>query len=123
MIRGLNTKDITWLSADGFEMSDEVWNSSVVWCLGVRLAGDAIMEVDEYGELIKEDTILLLMNAGADNIPFMLPDAGPKFIWELFLDTFSTENKLERLNGGSEYQMKNHTFAVFMLVEKPLRKE
>ena len=33
-------------------MSDEDWNAGFVKCLGVRLAGDLISDVDERGEPI-----------------------------------------------------------------------
>ena len=44
-------------------MSDEAWNAGFVKCLGVRLAGDLIGDVDERGEPIVGDTLLLLLNA------------------------------------------------------------
>ena len=44
-------------------MSDEDWNAGFVKCLGVRLAGDLIDDVDERGEPIVGDTLLLLLNA------------------------------------------------------------
>ena len=49
-IRGADVQDIAWLDASGREMTDEVWNSPDVRCLGVRLNGDAIDELDERGE-------------------------------------------------------------------------
>ena len=45
-----------------------------VRCLGVRLAGDVIDEVDERGERIVGDTLLMLFNADKDAVPFVLPD-------------------------------------------------
>ena len=65
-IRGADVKDIAWLDPTGREMTDETWNSPDVRCLGVRLNGDAIDEVDERGERIVGDTLLLLLNAGDD---------------------------------------------------------
>ena len=52
-------------------MTDETWNSPDVRCLGVRLNGDAIDEVDERGERIVGDTLLLLLNAGEEAVPFV----------------------------------------------------
>lgn len=117
-LRGNNVKDITWLSTDGKEMSDDMWDSTSVMCLGVRLAGDAISEVDEYGDPIQEDSVLLLMNASDKEEKFILPETGMGFTWDLFLNTFTSEKQIERLNQGSEYVMKNHTFAVFIQVEQ-----
>ena len=123
LIRGTDVKDITWLNTDGKEMNDEVWNSSAVKCLGVLLAGDAIQEVDEYGERIVGDTVLMLMNASGEDIIFILPKWRSGYIWELFLDTFSIKQEAQRLNGGDEYELKNRSFAVFNFVEQPDKKE
>ena len=48
-IRGADVQDIAWLDPSGREMTDEAWNAPDVRCLGVRLSGDAIDEVDERG--------------------------------------------------------------------------
>ena len=76
-IRGADVLDIAWLDPSGREMTDETWNSPDVRCLGVRLNGDAIDEVDERGERIVGDTLLILLNAGEDAVPFSLPDDRP----------------------------------------------
>ena len=47
-------------------MNDESWNAPDVRCLGVRLNGDAIDEADERGERIVGDTLLVMLNAGAE---------------------------------------------------------
>ena len=56
-------------------------------CLGVRLNGDAIDEVDERGERIVGDTLLMLLNAGDEPIPFVLPATTAAERWETLLDT------------------------------------
>ena len=68
-------------------MSDEAWNAGFVKCLGVRLAGDLIGDVDERGEPIVGDTLLLLLNAHHEPIPFTLPATRPEHHWERLLDT------------------------------------
>ena len=65
--------DIAWLDPTGAEMTDETWNSPDVRALGVRLNGDAIQEVNERGERIVGDTLLLMLNAGDEPIAFVLP--------------------------------------------------
>jgi glycogen operon protein len=62
-IRGSDIKDISWIATDGKEMSDEDWSAGFVRTLGVRLAGDVIGEVDERGEPLAGDTLLLLLSA------------------------------------------------------------
>ena len=50
--------------------------------LGVRLNGDAIEEVDERGERIVGDTLLLMLNAGDEPIAFTLPASAASERWE-----------------------------------------
>ena len=63
-------------------------------CLGVRLAGDMINEVDERGEPIKGDTLLLLLNAHWEEIPFTLPDTAGGDVWETLIDTAEPDRPL-----------------------------
>jgi isoamylase len=86
-IRGGNIKDISFFEPSGKEMSDAAWNDPSVKCLGVRLAGDLINEVDERGETVKGDTLLLMLNAHWEEIPFTLPETTGGDIWETLIDT------------------------------------
>src|SRR5256714_3731487 len=60
-IRGSDVKDISWFEPSGQEMSDAAWDAGYVKCLGVRLAGDLTGDIDERGEPIKGDTLLILL--------------------------------------------------------------
>ena len=41
--------------------------------LGVLMVGDALDEVDERGRPVRGDTLLILLNAHHDEVPFALP--------------------------------------------------
>ena len=99
-IRGADVLDIAWLDPTGREMTDETWNSPDVRCLGVRLNGDAIDEVDERGERIVGDTLLLMLNAGDETMSFMLPADGADERWETLLDTADPWVPSRRLRAG-----------------------
>src|SRR5262249_31474027 len=71
-IRGSEVADLAWFRTDG-EMSDEDWDDPLRACLGLRLAGDAIDEVDRRGNPIKGNTLLLLLNAHHERHDFTLP--------------------------------------------------
>src|SRR5207249_2305829 len=62
-IRGSGITDITWFDTSGQDMPDDAWNAGFVKCLGVRMAGDLVGDVDERGEPIRGDTLLVLLNA------------------------------------------------------------
>ncbi len=86
-IKGARVKDITWLTPDAREMTDEEWNLSFAQCLGLLLAGNAIEEHDERGHPIRDDNLLLLLNAYHDEIAFSVPPDPPFARWQVLLDT------------------------------------
>jgi glycogen operon protein len=93
-------------------MSDEAWAAGYVKCLGVRLAGDLIDEVDEKGERLVGDTLLLLLNAHHEPIPFALPATRPEHSWERLLDTAdSTSDPIEQ-GPGRQYTLQGRSLAV-----------
>jgi glycogen operon protein len=111
-IRGAQVKDISWISPDGEEMSDEAWNAGFVRCLGMRLAGDCIGEVDERGEPIVGETILVLMNGHFEPLPFQLPKHHEGQHWECMLDTAKPEAEPTFMIGGEVYDLKERSLVV-----------
>ena len=97
-IQGAEAPEIAWFDPTGEEMSNEAWTMSFVRCLGVQLFGGEI-DVDEHGEAIVGDTMLLLFNADhANTIPFVLPPPGiaEASPWALVFDT------AKELNGDND---------------------
>lgn len=84
-IFGSGIKDVTWLQPDGSEMSADAWKQSFVRTIGILLSGDEIDETNEEGELIRDDTFLLILNAHSDLICFHLP--GKNWTWVVEVDT------------------------------------
>jgi glycogen operon protein len=110
-IRGTDIKDISWFNPAGQDMSDEDWSAGFVKCLGVRLAGDLIGEVDDHGEPITGDTLLILLNAHHEAIPFTLPATRPEHHWERMLDTSlpAGDGELVVLHGGEQYKLEGRS--------------
>ncbi|CNE48639.1 isoamylase [Mycobacterium tuberculosis] len=79
--------DIAWLTPSGESMTDQDWNVGFAKSLGVFLNGDAITEPDPRGRRVRDDSFLLLINAGSEPVEFTLP--GPEYgeRWEYTLDT------------------------------------
>jgi glycogen operon protein len=109
-IRGEDVTDVLWLDPDGREMTDASWNAPHARCLGAVLVGDAIAEVDERGEPVYDDTLLILLNAGETPESFTLPAAPIGQAWELVLDT----------NGGSLDAGPSVTAPVYQLGSRSL---
>src|SRR5205814_880071 len=61
-IHGSEVKDLTWFRYDGREMTEEDWTNAYTRCFGLRLAGDAITELDDMGHRVVDDTFLVLLN-------------------------------------------------------------
>lgn len=106
-------KDIIWLKPAGLEMTDAEWNSDQVRCLGVRLEGDAMSGLDEFGTPLVADTLLYLMNAAADPIRLTLPAFASDSRWKVIVDTFD-ERRIGQISvGGAEYDLAEHSLALF----------
>jgi isoamylase len=114
-IRGADVSDIAWLDPSGDEMTDDTWSSPDVRCLGVRLNGDAIDEVDERGKRIVGDTLLLILNAGEQSVSFTLPATAPEARWETLIDTADPWAPSRRLRAGSLYELLPRSMAVLKL--------
>jgi glycogen operon protein len=119
-IRGSEVKDLTWFRNDGREMTEADWRDHTRRALGLRLAGDAIDEVDSRGHRVTGDTLLILMNANPEPARFVLPRHRPRVKWELMLDTLEPTGEPARplsLGGGS-YELAAHSMALFRLKRK-----
>ena len=116
-IQGSAVKDLAWFGPDGHEMTDEEWQNSLSRGLGLRLAGDAIEEVDDMGEPIVGDTFLILLNAHHEPVSFVLPPHAGRVNWELVLDTRDWDGEAERppLGTGERYTLQGRSLAVLRL--------
>ncbi|HEX4338796.1 MAG TPA: glycogen debranching protein GlgX [Polyangiaceae bacterium] len=87
-IHGTDINDIVWVRHDGKGMTDDDWSSSDTRALGMVIAGNGLDEVNEMGEPLTDDDLLLLVNAGHEPLEFTMPEAvqGPER-WTLLVDT------------------------------------
>jgi glycogen operon protein len=92
-------KDLAWLKPDGSELTEAEWQAATLQAFGVRLCGEAMDEVDERGEPITADTLLLLLNGDPEAVDFVLPDAHPGREWNFLLDTTESSEQ----DGPSRY--------------------
>jgi glycogen operon protein len=121
-IRSNDVKDISWLEPSGEEMDDEDWGAGFARCLGMRLAGDIIGEVDERGEPIRGDTLLILLNAHHEPIPFSLPATRDQNPWELLLDTASAEPARGTVIESERFDLEGRSIVV-LLTRRPAETE
>jgi isoamylase len=114
-IRGKEIQDLSWLDPNGGEMSDEAWNAGYVKCLGMRLAGDLIGDVDQRGLPIVGETLLILLNAHWEPIPFHLPPHGEDRHWEVILGTADPEAEPLYLSQDEDVDLKARSLMVLRL--------
>jgi glycogen operon protein len=80
-------KDLTWHRPDGGEMAEAEWRQAMVRAFAFRLCGEAMDDVDERGEPLAGDTLLVLLNAQPEPVDFVLPGAHPGAAWDEVIDT------------------------------------
>ena len=118
-IRGSELEDITWLRPDGEEMTDQEWHSGFTRCFGMRLGGDAMLEWDEQGDRVVDDTYLLIFNGGRDPVGFTLPAAVREVEWEIVLTTVDpdVEEGSERWPHHTELEIEGRSVIVLRRVD------
>ena len=117
-IHGSERKDITWLREDGREVNNEDWLDQSRCVVGLMLGGDALEEVDERGQAIEGDTVLMLVNSNSWALDFVLPSYTNSDQWELVLDTRYSEGLPEKTSiygSASVYSLIEHSLVLFRL--------
>ena len=121
-IRGSEVKDLSWFRPDGKEITEEDWTNPHTRCLGLRLSGDAIEEVDAQGKPVVDDTLLILLNAYHEPISFILPAHRRGVRWETLLDTRMADGQRRQhpVRGGESYDLEGRSVVLLRLrQEKP----
>jgi len=111
-IYGQDVQDITWFDPSGQEMSADAWQTGYARCLAVELAGDLIGDSDERGEPLWGDSILLLMNAHYEAMPFTIPTRGEGEPWERLLDTADPHGESMSYPAGQPYALQGRSMVV-----------
>jgi glycogen operon protein len=114
-IEGSEVKDLSWFRPDGKEMTEEEWTNGFTRCLGLRLAGDAIEEVDASGSPIRDHTFLLLLNAHHEPLEFVLPAHRARMGWDLVLDTRDWSPGSRAFRAGDQFPLEARSLALLRL--------
>ncbi|HQX63091.1 MAG TPA: hypothetical protein PK593_06485, partial [Thermomicrobiales bacterium] len=119
-VYGSDIRDITWFRPDGKLMTDDEWDAGWIRTLGMRLAGDALGDVDERGEPIVDDTLLILASAHHEPIDFMMPGVQPGVEWELIFDTSSPgpNEQPRRYTVGENYRLAGRSVSLLRRVDE-----
>ncbi len=114
-------KDVTWFAPNGRELSEADWSGHGPRGLSVRLAGHAIGEMDESGDRVVGDTLMLLFNPSHEPQRFSLPRQQPHHAWERLLDTSRVEWAQRASRKSATYAMQARSVAVFRLTAPTIK--
>lgn len=81
------TPDIAWFNPNGTKMTSEDWQNPAAQSLMVYINGFTIVDRDEHGDIITDDSFFILFNAGPNEVTFSLPKIAWPTTWELVLNT------------------------------------
>jgi len=115
-ISGIDGKDLTWYHPDGQVLSGHAWHETSLACFGALLRGEHSARGIEQGETAIGDTLFLMLNAGAEEIPFVLPSNKASGRWERLLDTAEGEWDREIDQTSKNYTLQGCSVALFRLV-------
>jgi glycogen operon protein len=79
--------DVGWFTATGEELAHHDWLDPGLRTLGMYVSGDATSRRGERGEVIRDDSFLLLLHAGHTPIEFRLPGKPWADVYRIVLDT------------------------------------
>ena len=113
-LASLDVKDVTWINASGAEMRTDEWSDEQMRCFGMLMDGRAAPTgVRQRGQ---EATLLLVLNAHHESVPFTLPSAPGGEAWRLLVDTHAPDDSEERkFDFTTQYDAQERSAALFSL--------
>ena len=87
---GDGCKDLAWFHPQGRELTDSDWFDTGLRTIGMYLDGRGLRHRDARGQLIVDESYLLLLHAGDDPVAFTLPAAPWADSSRVVLDTTTT---------------------------------
>ncbi|MEO5733945.1 MAG: glycogen debranching protein GlgX, partial [Rubrivivax sp.] len=98
----VGVKDLTWISADGSEMTEAQWDDNSLRCFGMLIDGTApVSSIPRRGT---DATVLLVFNAWHEGVSFTLPlAADDRAGWVRLFDTALPAQEEVTLPAGETY--------------------
>ncbi|MCW2248032.1 glycogen operon protein [Azospirillum fermentarium] len=100
----LDVKDVAWITPAGTEKTTEQWQDPMARCLGMLMDGRA--QPTGIRKAGVESTLLLIVNAYHDVVPFTLPMAPGGGRWVTLVDTADpASDTIRAADSGAEVQV------------------
>jgi glycogen operon protein len=113
VIRGSVVRDIAWYNTDGNELADDSWSTAWNRALALLLNGKTLAISDEDGHPVVDDSFLILVNAAAEGVEFMLPATPANTQWTQILDTENIEDPFAPFENGKKVIVGGRALRVF----------
>ena len=84
-------KEVTWLRADGAELTNDDWHRDGSHVLGMLINGAATDETDDRGRPVRGDTMFMLLNGGDEDAQAVLPEVPEAGGWYVLVNTTDAE--------------------------------
>jgi len=84
---GEGRKDLAWFRPDGTEMTEREWHSPDTRTLGMYLDGEGIRQRGPRGEVLVDDSYLLVLHAGSEDATVTLPGPPWATSYEVVVDS------------------------------------
>jgi isoamylase len=110
----LDVRDVTWINANGNQMTDAEWADKGMQCFGMMIDGRA--QATGIKQRGSDVTVLIVLNAYHDMVQFTLPNAADATGWKLLFDTnIPDTEKPEQFAVGSPYDVTCRSLIAFEL--------
>ncbi len=110
----LDVKDVTWLTPDATEMTEEQWDNGVTKCFGMVLDGRA--QATGIKRRGSDATLLVIMNGHHDVVNFKLPEVTEGKRWKRLVDTnLPSTTETPQFEFGHLYQVTGRSLLLFVL--------
>ncbi len=114
----VGVKDVTWLNAGGEEMSSVDWDNPGTLSFGMLMDGRA--QATGIRRPASDATLLWLLNAYHDVVPFTLPEVAGGRNWAIVFDTNMPERTTEEtFVFGEAYEVTGRSCVLFALRPGP----
>ena len=114
----LGVKDVTWVNADGAEMTGPEWDDPAMHCFGMLMDGRA--QATGIRRPASDATLLWALNAYHDVVPFTLPEVAGGHHWAFVFDTNLPDRTTEEtFVFGEAYEVTGRSSVLFVLLPGP----
>jgi isoamylase len=110
-------KDITWLTPQGRELSQDDWNDPSARCIGYVLGGAAGEFYTPGGQRDVDESFLVVLNAYHEDLDFRVPVLPAPMRWQHCIDTAEDSGLAaeERIfEPGEVFRLRARSFSLFV---------